>query len=93
MSGESNGHARRAAGGQCRSMTDAAAPLLRDPDFRRLWAVGLITYLVRWLEVLVVGVFTYERTGSAFAVASMLMVGAVSVIFVLLNRRFIGGQK
>ena len=31
--------------------------------------------------------------GSAFAVASMLMVGAVSVIFVLLNRRFIGGQK
>ncbi len=31
--------------------------------------------------------------GSAFAVASMLMVGAVSVAFVLLNRRFIGGQK
>jgi spermidine/putrescine transport system permease protein len=31
--------------------------------------------------------------GSAFAVVSMLMVGAVSVAFVLLNRRFIGGQK
>jgi spermidine/putrescine transport system permease protein len=31
--------------------------------------------------------------GSAFAVASMLMVAIVSVIFVLLNRRFIGGQK
>ncbi|WP_425444836.1 ABC transporter permease [Tabrizicola aquatica] len=31
--------------------------------------------------------------GSAFAVASMLMVGVVSLIFVLLNRRFIGGQK
>ena len=31
--------------------------------------------------------------GSAFAVASMLMVGIVSVIFVLLNKRFIGGQK
>ncbi|AZL57706.1 ABC transporter permease [Tabrizicola piscis] len=31
--------------------------------------------------------------GSAFAVASMLMVGIVSVVFVLLNRRFIGGQK
>jgi spermidine/putrescine transport system permease protein len=31
--------------------------------------------------------------GSAFAVASMLMVGIVSVAFVLLNRRFIGGQK
>ncbi|WP_371135261.1 ABC transporter permease [Tabrizicola sp.] len=31
--------------------------------------------------------------GSAFAVASMLMVGIVSVIFVLLNRRFLGGSK
>jgi spermidine/putrescine transport system permease protein len=31
--------------------------------------------------------------GSAFAVASMLMVGLVSLGFVLLNRRFIGGQK
>jgi spermidine/putrescine transport system permease protein len=31
--------------------------------------------------------------GSAFAVASMLMVGLVSLAFVLLNRRFIGGQK
>jgi spermidine/putrescine transport system permease protein len=31
--------------------------------------------------------------GTAFAVASMLMVGIVSVIFVLWNRRYIGGQK
>jgi spermidine/putrescine transport system permease protein len=31
--------------------------------------------------------------GSAFAVASMLMVGLVSLGFVLWNRRFIGGQK
>jgi spermidine/putrescine transport system permease protein len=31
--------------------------------------------------------------GSAFAVASMLMVGIVSVAFVLWNRRFIGGKK
>ena len=31
--------------------------------------------------------------GSAFAVASMLMVALVSLIFVLMNRRFIGGQK
>ena len=31
--------------------------------------------------------------GSAFAVASMLMVGIVSVGFVLLNKRFIRGQK
>ena len=31
--------------------------------------------------------------GSAFAVVSMVMVGIVSVAFVLLNKRFIGGQK
>jgi spermidine/putrescine transport system permease protein len=31
--------------------------------------------------------------GSAFAVASMLMVGIVSVAFVVWNRRFIGGRK
>ena len=31
--------------------------------------------------------------GSAFAVVSMLMVGLVSVFFVLWNRRYIGGQK
>ena len=31
--------------------------------------------------------------GSAFAVASMLMVAVVSIIFLLLNRRFIGGHK
>jgi spermidine/putrescine transport system permease protein len=31
--------------------------------------------------------------GSAFAVASMLMVGIVSVIFVLWNKRYIGGPK
>lgn len=31
--------------------------------------------------------------GSAFAVVSMLMVGIVSVIFVLWNKRYIGGQK
>lgn len=31
--------------------------------------------------------------GSAFAVASMLMVGIVSVVFVLWNKRYIGGQK
>jgi spermidine/putrescine transport system permease protein len=31
--------------------------------------------------------------GSAFAVVSMLMVGIVSVVFVLWNRRYIGGAK
>ncbi len=34
-----------------------------------------------------------QSMGSAIAVAAMLIVGAISVVFVLLNRRFIGGPK
>ena len=42
-------------------------------DFRRLWLIGLIVFAVRWLEMLVVGVFVYQRTGSAFEVAMMVL--------------------
>ena len=47
--------------------------LVRDPDFRRLWLAGLAGYLVRWLEVLVFGIFAYQASGSAFIVASLTM--------------------
>jgi len=43
------------------------------PDFRRLWLIGLIVFAVRWLEMLVVGVFVYQHTGSAFQVAMMTL--------------------
>src|SRR5581483_11184418 len=45
--------------------------LLGSPDFRRLWLVGLVVFSVRWLEMIVVGVFVYRETGSAFDVALM----------------------
>jgi MFS family permease len=48
-------------------------PLFRDADFRRLWVTGLVVFFVRWMEILVFGVFTYQQTGSAFLVASMIM--------------------
>lgn len=51
----------------------SASSLFRDGDFRRLWSIGLISFLVRWLEILVFGVFVYQQTGSAFLVASMTM--------------------
>src|SRR5690606_30833676 len=51
----------------------SAGSLFRDGDFRRLWSIGLISFLVRWLEILVFGVFVYQQTGSAFLVASMTM--------------------
>ena len=44
-----------------------------NADFWRLWAVGLAVFVVRWLETVAVGVFVYQRTGSALLVASMTM--------------------
>jgi len=47
--------------------------LFRQPDFIRLWSVGLVVFVVRWLETLAVGVFIYRDTGSPFLVAMMTM--------------------
>ncbi|MDR3537699.1 MAG: MFS transporter [Acetobacteraceae bacterium] len=56
----------------------AASPLRRlllsgRSDFWRLWSVGLVVFIVRWLETVAVGVFVYQRTGSAFLVALMTL--------------------
>ena len=50
-----------------------ASGLFAEPDFRRLWFVGFVVFLVRWLETLVTGLFTWNATGSAFLVATMTM--------------------
>ncbi len=42
-------------------------------DFWRLWFVGLVVFVVRWLETVAVGIVVYQRTGSAFLVAMMTM--------------------
>lgn len=42
--------------------------LLRSPDFLRLWLVGAFANAMRWLELLVTGLFAWEVTHSAFAV-------------------------
>ena len=47
--------------------------LFDEPDFRRLWIVGVVTFAVRWLEMLAVAVFAYQHTGSPFIVASLTM--------------------
>ena len=43
--------------------------LLASNDFLRLWLVGAFANAMRWLELLATGLFAYEVTGSAFAVA------------------------
>jgi MFS family permease len=45
----------------------------RYADFWRLWSVGLVVFIVRWLETIAVAVFVYDRTHSAFLVAMMTL--------------------
>jgi MFS family permease len=45
--------------------------LLADADFRRVWLVGAMTGGLRWLELLAVGVYVLEITGSPSMVALM----------------------
>jgi len=47
--------------------------LIDNADFWRLWFVGLVVFVVRWVETVAVGVFVYQATGSAFTVAMMTM--------------------
>jgi MFS family permease len=47
--------------------------LIDSADFWRLWFVGLVVFTVRWVEMVAVGVFVYQHTGSAFIVAMMTM--------------------
>jgi MFS family permease len=44
-----------------------------DRQFLRLWVVGLLSSLVRWAELLAYGVFTYQQSGSAMWVASLMV--------------------
>ena len=53
--------------------TTPRAWLFGEADFRRLWVVGVVVFAVRWLEMLAVAVFAYQRTGSPFIVALLTM--------------------
>ncbi|MBX9699846.1 MAG: MFS transporter [Acetobacteraceae bacterium] len=62
-------------GGNRAGVEDAAqrAPLMALPDYRRLWTVGAIIGVVRWLETLAVALFVLAETGSAFLVTMMTL--------------------
>ena len=47
--------------------------LLGDPHFLRLWLIGLFSMGSRWLEMLVVGIFAFETTGSPVLVALLVI--------------------
>ncbi len=46
--------------------------LLHESQFRRVWLAGATVGVMRWLDVLAVGVYTHQVTGDALVVATML---------------------
>ncbi|MFO1086606.1 MAG: MFS transporter [Reyranellaceae bacterium] len=48
--------------------------LLGVPDFLRLWLAGGAANAMRWLELLASGLFAFEATGSALAVAGVVAI-------------------
>lgn len=62
--------------------------LLRDPSFFRLWLCGGLAGAMRWLEVLAIGIWTFERTGSPLLVAAMMVLRQIPM---LLLGPFAGG--
>ncbi len=51
--------------------------LLRDGGFLRVWMTGGLIGTMRWLEILMIAVYTLEVTGSALAVALMMLARAL----------------
>jgi len=47
--------------------------LIGNAAFRRVWISGALSNVNRWLEFLAVGIWVYDRTGSAFDVTLMVM--------------------
>ena len=47
--------------------------LFTDSRFVRLWAIGGLIGVIRWLEILVIGIYAFQVSGSPFVVAAMLV--------------------
>lgn len=58
----------------------AIRDLLADRTFLRLWCAGGLTNSMRWVEMLVSGLFAWQLTQSAFAVSLVLMSRALPML-------------
>ncbi len=68
--------------------------LWANRDFVMLWLIGLVTFLMRWLEILVYGVYAYSETGSALVVATLTMLrvlplGMFGAVFGVIAERIV----
>lgn len=62
--------------------------LLGDDAFRRVWGIGTLSGLMRWLDQIVVGIFVFEVTASPLLVA----VVTLARLMPMLSGAFIGAM-
>ena len=65
-------------------ITSASKPrgFLATPSYLRLWFAGGIGNAMRWLELLVAGIFTYEVTHSTVLVALVTVARSLPMLFI-----------
>ena len=54
--------------------------LLSDPDYLNIWLVGGLTGVIRWLQLLVMGIYTFEITGSPLLVSLVPMLWMLPLV-------------
>lgn len=55
------------------------AALLAEGEFVKIWLAGAAANTARWVEILAIGVFVFDTTGSPFLVASMVVLRALPI--------------
>jgi MFS family permease len=55
--------------------------LFEDDNYRRIWTTGMASGICRWLEMLAVGVYAFETTGSPFLVALLVILRLLPLVF------------
>ncbi|HEX6144032.1 MAG TPA: MFS transporter [Geminicoccaceae bacterium] len=72
---------RAAAGRDDPAGSSGYRHLLQDGRFARIWLIGGVAGTLRWLEMLAVGVFTFQTTGSPAMVALMTFMRLGPMLF------------
>jgi MFS family permease len=54
--------------------------LFDDANYRRIWGTGMASGICRWLEMLAVGVYAFETTGSPFLVALLVILRLLPLV-------------
>ena len=55
------------------------ASLLREPEFLKIWLAGGVANTVRWVEMLAIGVYVFDTTGSPFLVALPVVIRTLPI--------------